>query len=358
MKTHTYALVGCGNIAQRYADTLKAYPQLKFAGAYDIVPQRTKDFCTKNGGKVYASLEDVLLDPDVEIILNLTIQHVHAEVIRKCLLAGKHVHTEKPMAMTYPEAAGLVQLADELGLRLSSSPIVFLGEAHQTAFKMIREDKIGRIPLVYAEVNWGRIEGWHPNPVPFYQVGVLFDVAVYPLTVLTALFGPAKRVHAHGKVLLPKRKTTTGQHYYLDYPDYILSHIEFANGTILRLTADFFVNSVNTDQKPGIEFHGETGSIILTDWHNFDSGLKYGAFEHEMKEVPLLKEPYKGCEWARSLVELASAIDENRPHRAQGAQAAHVIEIMGAIQTSMRNDGAAVEVFSGFNTPAPLDWAK
>jgi len=358
MNTHTYAVVGCGRIAQRYADTLKPYKQLKLAGAYDVMPERTAEFCAKNGGKAYSSLDELLADPTIEIILNLTIHQAHVEVIRKSLLAGKHIHTEKPIALTYPEAAELVQLAEEKGLRFGSSPIVFLGEAHQTAFKFIRSGKLGKIPVVFAEVNWGRIEQWHPNPVPFYQVGVLFDVAVYPLTVLTALFGPVRRVHAHGSVLLPHRKTIAGKTYHLDVPDYTLAHIEFVDGTLLRLTADFFVNEKNTNQKAGIEFHGELGSLILSNWISFDSEVKFGLFEQEMQPVPYLKEPYKGCEWAQSLVEMADAIDNNRPHRAQGAHAAHVIEIINAIQTSMRNDGAPVQLFSLFTPPEPMDWAK
>ncbi len=358
MNNHTYAVVGCGNIAQRYADTLQPYPHLKLAGAYDIDPERTREFCAKNGGKAYRSLEEVLADPSVEIILNLTIQQAHVEVIRQSLLAGKHVHTEKPMAPTYAEAAELVQLAEAKGLRLGSSPIVFLGEAHQTAFRLINSGKLGKIGVAFAEVNWGRIEGWHPNPVPFYQVGVLFDVAVYPLTVLTAVFGTARRVHAHGSVLLPERRTQGGQTFHLDTPDYALAHIEFSNGTLVRLTADFFVSGKNTDQRPGIEFHGELGSLILSNWHDFDSPLKFGLFGEEMKPVKLLREPFKGCEWAQSLVDLTDSMDKGKPHRAQGAQAAHVIEIISAIQSSMHNDGAAVEIFSSFALPEPTEWAK
>jgi len=358
MKNHTYAVVGCGFIAQAYADSIKPYSHLKLAGAYDINPERTAAYCAKNGGKAYGSLEEVLADPSVEIILNLTIQYAHVEVIRKSLLAGKHVHTEKPMALTYAEAADLVRLADEKGLRLSSSPIVFMGESQQTAYKLIREGKLGKIGVVFAEVNWGRIEVWHPNPAPFYQVGVIFDVAVYPLSVLTAFLGPVRRVHAHGSVLLSNRKTLAGQPYYLDYPDYVLANIEFANGTLLRLTSSFFVSTQNSDQKPTLEFHGDVGSLVLSHWHGFDSEVKFGLFDHLPDPVKLVKDPYKGCEWGRALVELGEAMDAGRPHRAQGAHAAHVIEIMCAIQSSMQNDGVPVPVYSSFAQPEPMDWAK
>ena len=114
-------IVGCGNIADRYAIQIKSYPQVKLLGFSDIDKERAKTFAAEYGGKVYPTLEDVLADDAVELVVNLTIHFAHAEVITKCLQAGKHVHTEKPLATSYAEAKMLVELAEEKGLRLSSA---------------------------------------------------------------------------------------------------------------------------------------------------------------------------------------------------------------------------------------------
>jgi predicted dehydrogenase len=152
---------------------------------------------------VYPSLEAILADEEVDLVINLTIHSAHVEVITTCLHVGKHVYSEKPMTLTSEEAWKLVALAEEKGCRLGSAPITILGEGQQTAWKVIRDGLLGTVRAAYAEVNWGRIESWHPTPGPFYEVGLLFDVAVYPLTLLTTIFGPARSVTAFGKVLYP-----------------------------------------------------------------------------------------------------------------------------------------------------------
>src|SRR6185295_11959721 len=116
----------------------------------------------KFGCRAYPSMEALLADERVELVVNLTIHHAHAATTRLCLEAGKHVHSEKPMALTYEDARGLVELARQKGLRLGCSPFTYMGEAQQTAWKAIREGKLGTVRVAYAEVNWGRIESWHP----------------------------------------------------------------------------------------------------------------------------------------------------------------------------------------------------
>jgi predicted dehydrogenase len=349
------AVVGCGNIAGQYARTLQPYENIVLRGATDIDPQRAQDYVAQHGGVAYPDLDALLADDAVDVVLNLTIHTAHVAVTTAALNAGKHVHSEKPLAITYPEAKGLVDLAAQRGLRLSCSPITFLGEAQQTAWKVIREGQLGTIRLAYAEVNWGRIESWHPAPSPFYAVGALFDVGVYPLTILTTIFGPARRATAYGTVLHPDRVTKGGVHFHIDTPDFVVAAIELASGPVVRLTTDFYV-AQQTKQK-GIEFHGDDGSLYLESWQGFNSALEFAPFGKPYSAVPLVKEPYKGTEWGRAVVELGQAIAEGRPQRATGAQAAHVVEILNAVDTSMKQ-GGAVDITSGFAPPAPMDWAK
>jgi len=348
------AVVGCGNIAGPYAKTMQPFEQIELVGATDVDPQRAQDFVAAHGGTAYASLEELLADDAVDAVVNLTIHHAHPAVITQCLNTGKHVHTEKPLAMTHAEAQALVELAEQKGLRLSSSPITFMGEAQQTAWKAIRDGMCGTVRVAYAEVNWGRIESWHPAPGPFYEVGALWDVGVYPLTVLTTIFGPARRATAYGTVLHPDRVTKEGVAFHIDTPDFVVAAIELANGPVIRLTTNFYVGQ-HSKQK-GIEFHGDLGSLYLDSWQNFDAAVEFAEYRQEWQPVPYVKEPYPGTEWGRSVAELADAIAENRPQRATGAQAAHVVEILAAISASLQG-GGPVEIRSDFTPPAPMEWA-
>ena len=349
------AIVGCGNIANRYADRIQTYANCELVGFSDLDPARAQAFAAKYGGQAYASLTALLADPAIELVVNLTIHFAHYEVVKQCLLAGKHVHTEKPLAIRYSEAKELVELADKLGLRLGSAPVTYMGEAQQTAWKQLRSGKSGRVRLAYAEINHGRIEEWHPNPEPFYEVGIQWDVGVYPLTLLTTFFGPVRRVTAAGKVVYPHRVTKEGRKFTITTPDYVLAMLEFEEGLTARLSANFYVKGGK--QGYGLEFTGDDGAVYLSDFQRFDGYVEQSApAGAPFESVPLVREGFKGCEFARAVEEMADAMIAGRPQRATGAQAAHVVEILEAMGTSMR-DGGAVAVNSNFKPPAPMDWA-
>lgn len=347
-------IVGCGNIAGSYASNMQRYAQIDLAGFYDLDQERAEKMAAQYGGVVYPTLEAVLADAGVTLIVNLTIHHAHAEIIRRCLLAGKHVHTEKPMALQGEEAHALVTLAAEKGLRLSSAPITYMGEAQQTAWRCIREGQLGTVRLIYAEVNHGRIEAWHPNPEPFYEVGILWDVAVYPLTLLTTFFGPVVAVSSFGRVLYPNRVTKEGRPFSISVPDYTLTTIEMANGAIVRLTANFYVPGGK--QGGGLEFHGDSGMLYLGNFQSFNAQVEYAEIGQPYLPVPLLRPPFEGVEFSRGVEELAIAMQEDRPQRATGMQAAHVIDIICAMQLSMQ-EKRRVAVDSSFTPPSPMEWA-
>jgi predicted dehydrogenase len=346
------ALVGCGNIAERYARSIAEEPLLKLVGATDVVPGRALALVERFGVRQYASLGELLADDAVETVVNLTAPRAHADVTAACLEAGRHVHTEKPVALVHAEARGLAELARRRGVRLSCAPATLLGESQQTAWKLVREGAFGNVRAVYAEANWGRIESWHPSPTTIYSSGPLVDVGIYPLTVLTAMFGPARRVVAYGTELQPERTARDGTPFRLETPDFVVAVVELER-VVARVTATFWVGP---GRQRGIEFHGDRGSLYLASWAEFDSRLESSLDGESYTAVPLVREPYRGIGWSRAIVDLAEAVAEGRPHRAGAEHAAHVVETLNAIDTS-RSRGEPVEVHSGFDPPRPMEWA-
>lgn len=348
------AIVGCGNISRAYAQSIADHPQeLKLVGAFDLVRQRAEELTGRFGGQVYDSLDALLADAQVEVVVNLTIHQAHVEVITRSLEAGKHVHTEKPFALDPAEAKKLVALARKKKRRLSSAPITFLGEAQQMAWKLVREGKLGTVRVLYCEMNWGKIERWHPNPAPFYEVGAMYDVGVYPLTVLTTIFGPAQLVRGFGAVVAPDRTTKNGLAFHIDTPDWLCGMVNFESGPLLRITSSFYVGATKQE---GIEMHGDQGSLILSSAANFQASVLLRT-NGEWNQQPPVRPPFEGIDWSRGLLDLRHALAENRPHRASAEQAAHVIEIIAGIHRSART-GRPVPVRSRFDAPAPMDWAK
>lgn len=342
------ALVGAGNIAGRYAQSILD-AGLGLTGATDPAPGRAEALVAEHGGRVYPTLDDLLADEAVEVVVNLTAPQAHAEVTRAALDARKHVHTEKPVAFRHEEARELAALAELNGVRLSCAPATFLGEALQTAWKLVRDGALGDVRAVYAEANWGRIERWHPSPQGLYLSGPMVDVGIYPLTALTAMFGPVRRVHAFSAMLQPERVTKDGDPFTLATPDFTVALLEIEGGPLVRLTATFWVGP---GKQRGLELHGTARSLYVPNWLEFDSRLETTVDGETYEPVAHLREPQQGVDWSRPLVDLAEAIRDGRPHRAGAEHAAHVVEVLNAI-----GDGGG-EVHSSFTPPEPLEWAR
>ena len=346
-------VVGCGTIAAEYVATLAEYEEIEIRGVTDLDPRRSALLAGKYDLRCYDSIDDVLSDPAVELVINLTPPKAHGVVVERCLASGRHVYTEKPLALDRDEARALADLADQRGVRLACSPATFMGEAQQTAIKLLRDGAIGTVRVIYAEAHGGMIESWHPDPSPFYEIGPLLDLGPYALTIATSLFGPVRRVVGYGTVVKGER-VADGTSFRVGAPDFVVLLAELASGPILRLTATFYVG--HTSAQRGIEFHGDQGSVSLDSWERFDATVTHTPLDDEPRVVPHLRPPYRGTEWGRGALDLARAIRDGRPHRASARHAVHIVDVLLAGRQSYET-GAPVEVSSGFDLPAPMEWA-
>jgi len=348
------AFVGCGNISGPYADSIQKHPdRLKIVGAFDLNEKAGEAFAAKYGCTRYASLDELLADDAVDVALNLTVHLAHSGVTQQLLAGGKHVHSEKPLAATRDEGRACVELAAEKGLLLGCSPFVILGEAQQTLKKHVADGTLGEVREVYAEMNWSRIETWHPAPAAFYGEGAgpLLDVGCYPLSVLIQVIGSVTAVRAMGGVRMPQRTIgsgpNAGQPFTATNPDHTCVLMEFANGAHGRLTASFF--AVKSAQA-GIEVHGTEGSIRMDQVPSFNAHLQLcKPGEREWTDLEPIAEPYPGVEWARGLLDMASAIRNGTPLTCPGTAAYHVLDIaLAAFEAS--DSGTTVEVKSSFDS--------
>jgi predicted dehydrogenase len=347
------AIVGAGVIAARYAECVQAEPALRFAGATDLLPGRAAELVARHGGADYPTLEELLADEAVDVVVNLTAPAAHGAVTAAAIEAGKHVHTEKPVSLDGDEAHGLARLAEDRGVRLSCAPATLLGEAQQTLWKQERDGELGDVRVIYAEANWGRIESWHPSPESLYASGPAFDVGIYPLTIVTGIFGPVRRVVGYATTIQAERTRKDGARFTLATPDFWVAALELDGGVVVRLTATFWVGP---GKQRGLELHGTEASLWLPDWAGFDSRLQRTTDGERYEDVPLVREPYRGTDWARPIADLAAAVAEGRPHRMGAEHAVHVVDVLNAIDRS-RREGGAVDVTSSFPPPAPLPWA-
>jgi predicted dehydrogenase len=348
-------LVGCGDVAERYAKAIRAADGLELVAAADLRPDRAARLAAEFGLVAHASVDELLGNAAVEVVVNLTPAVAHAEITRAALEAGKHVHSEKPLALGHDEARALVELADARGLALGAAPATLLGEAQQTMWRLVRDGLIGTVRAAYAEANWGRVESWHPAPESLHAVGAMADVGVYPITILTAVFGPARSATAYGTTLLPTRTGRDGTPFVIETPDFLVAVLELEGDVVARVTASFYVGP---GYQRGLELHGDRGMLRLRSWGEFDAALFHSPSDNadDYRPVELVRPGYRGIDWSRPIVDLAAAVREGRWPRASGEQAAHVVEILDAIDRS-RVEGGRVAVHSSFTPPEPFDWA-
>jgi len=327
------AIVGCGFIAQQYAEAIARRDDLTLVAATDLVPERAAQFVDAFGGTAYADLDTLLGRSDAECMVNLTIHDAHAPVTRQCLKAGRHVFSEKPLALDAEAARTLVELADANGVRLGCAPISLMADAQQRARRYLQEGRCGSLRMAYATCNLGRLTEWNANPEPFLRIGPLFDGAVYPLTVLTGLLGPVRCVLTAHQSLLLDTHTHDGQLFTVDTPDHTTAVLEFDDGVQAQLTASMYV-PYQTQHFNSIEFHGDDGSLFLRNCGTLDASeaeaVQFARLGKPYRPVPL-PQAASALDYASALDEVAAAVRAERSPSASGRQAAHVVAVIETI---------------------------
>jgi len=388
------AIIGCGYIADFYRETLANHPNLNLVGAYDKNKDNLHAFCHRWSVRRYRSLALLLGDSSVQLVLNLTDPRSHYEVTRKCIEAGKHVYSEKPLAMDSTQAQELVELARRREVYLASAPCSLLGETAQTVWKALREDAIGRVRLVYANFDDGMIA---PKQSPWtwkngvgipwpakdeFEVGCTYEHAGYILSWLAAFFGPALNVTSFSSCLLHDKGIAVDSMA----PDFTVGCIQYANDMVARLTC-----SIVAPKDKSLTIIGDDGVLFVPDVRNdvcpvylrsMPAGRLRGAIERRTNRLRrLLKLPGSEIDWhfwdkypfvrkpprhlvsggkladfCRGPAELADAIKEKRPCRLSGQLAWHVTELIESLQYPERF-GFRRKLTSGFDPIQPLPLA-
>ncbi len=348
-------VVGCGNIAEFYLQTLHSYRQLALVGMTDLDQGKAQALAARFPGAVYRHLEEMLADPRIDIVLNLTVPASHYEINKACLLSSKNVYTEKPLAMTAEQAFDLVDLGQSRSVFIASAPANFLGDSQLTAWRFLTQERPDTIRLVFADIYQGRVEKWHPSPDWFYEVGPIFDIAVYALTLLTAYLGPVKRITAYSSILLPDRVTKDGRRFSIHKPDYYDVNLELASGGVIRLNANFYADSGS--KHTALRFFGDLGTLYMSSEHDYNARVEYRVFRDKANYqiVPWIRAPFEGprrVEWARGVNYFASTIRKCRYDLLDPMHAAHVVEIMEGIHKAALSQ-ASVSVTSTFGEKQP-----
>ncbi|MCX7342321.1 MAG: Gfo/Idh/MocA family oxidoreductase [Hyphomicrobiales bacterium] len=348
-------IIGCGVISRAYITAMTRFPQIELKAVSDM-QQGAAEARGAEFGVPALRTDELLKRDDIEIVVNLTVPLAHTDVSLAVLNAGKHVHSEKPLGVNVAEARKVMELAERKGLRVGCAPDTFLGGGHQTARKLIDEGAIGSPVAGSAFFMCPGHERWHPAPGFYYLRGggPMLDMGPYYITDLVQLLGPVASVMGSATRLRSERVVTSqpmnGARIPVEVATHVAGQLEFVSGAVVSIAMSF---DVPKHKHAPIEIYGTGGSLLVPDPNRFGGEVMRAEAGGEWTSVPLTHGCSDGEFRSIGVADMAAGILNNRPHRASGALALHVLEAMEAFQTSS-DEGRRVKLETTAERPAML----
>ena len=348
-------VIGCGAISGAYFRGCEPFDILDVVACADLDHDRARAKAEEFGIPRPCTVPELLDDPEIQIVLNLTTPKAHAEINLAAIDAGKSVYVEKPFALSCEEGLSVLQAARSKGVRVACAPDTFLGGGGQTCRKLIDDGVIGEPVAVVAFMAGRGHESWHPSPEFYYKPGggPMFDMGPYYLTALVNLIGPVRRVTGSTRITFPERTITSeplsGTVIEVETATHVAGVMDFACGAVGSIIMSF---DVVTHNLPGLQIYGTKGSMSVPDPNGFGGPVRTRRLgEDDWTESP----PTHSAEVGRGIgvADLAYALVHGRPHRASGELACHVLEVMQAFETASRSERHVV-IGSTCPRPAPL----
>jgi predicted dehydrogenase len=355
--------IGTGNISSAYLraitghENMAGFPVLDIKGLADMRPEASQARAAEFGLKSM-SIDEMLGSSEIQLIINLTIPRAHVDVGLRALAAGKHVYSEKPLGINYAEGRKLLDAANKAGLRIGSAPDTFLGGSHQQARAVVDSGALGQLVGGTAFMQVPGHEAWHPDPAFYYDIGggPVLDMGPYYITDLVNLLGPVARVSAMASRLRVQRPVLSepkkGQIMDVHVDTHVTGSLGFANGAIVQVGMSF---DVAGHKHVPLELYGTEASLIVPDPNFFggDVELKKRGRDEAWTRIEVTQPYADGNYRSLGVADMAQGILDNRPHRANGDLALHVLEVMEAFATASA-EGRTVEIKTPVQRPEPL----
>ena len=356
-KVFNVGLIGCGNIAETYFRAHKYFNNFKIIKCADI-NQNAAIKCAKENKIKSVSVNELLKDKEIKVILNLTIPKAHYVIAKKALLNGKHVYSEKPLAINFKDGKDLISLAKRKKLYIGNAPDTFLGGGIQKSRELVDKKIIGNIKFGNAFFGFPGVQSYHPNPEPWFakkEGGPVIDMGPYYLTALVNLLGPAKEITSYSIKGMNKRiigvGPKKGKSFQVKCPTTYISTIKFLNNAVIKLTLSFDIVS---HKRNHIELYGDKGSMIVPDpnmfggdvlvykkqsknWSSYQTNnMPLGKINIRTQSSRANESPTNANYRGVGLSEMIYAIQNNKTHKCNGDLSLHVINIIDAIHQSAR----------------------
>ena len=370
-------IIGCGVISGIYIENAKRLEAIECVAVADVNPAAARYRAEQYAIPTACSPGELLADPAIAIVVNLTPHRLHRQVGLQIIEAGKSLYSEKPLTVYRDESQELLAAAAKHGVRVGGAPDTFFGGAWQTARKAIDDGLIGTPFAATATLQGRRAPAEQQRPRSAssptratvagaisrsqleafkYGASIAFDMGPYYLTALINLLGPATRVAGATRKVFDEA-LQFGNRVTVESPTHVAGLIEFASGVACQFLSSSDVYGTGL---PFIEIYGTEGSLRCPD-PNYFPGPVYLRKPDSKELIELAcQHAYNQDSRGVGVADLAVAITHGRPHRASGEMAAHVVDIVNAIHESA-DEGKRIELQTTCARPAALppglaDW--
>lgn len=356
-------VVGTGVISSIYLENSHKFPEFEVVAVADLLQDRAQTQAEKFNIPKAMTTDELIADPDIELVLSLTIPTVHARIAKQTLRAGKVAYGEKPFATTREDGQSILDTAKQTGLLVGCAPDTFLGAGIQTVREAIDDGRIGTPFAARCGFASPGPDIWHPDPGFFFQPGggPVLDMGPYYLTTLVSTLGPIKRVSAKGTTPRAEREIgrgpKAGQKIPVDVFTTVISQVEMESGALVDL---FLSWDCWGSDNPNFEIYGDEGALSGWDPNAFGGPVKFRnaaitkahGWEMIWEELPLVS-PHDGDSRGLGLADMALSMRTGKQPRASGEMANHVLDAMLSILESAEQ-GTPVELTTRAERPEPL----
>ena len=364
-------IIGCGNISTSYLRLAPLFKGLEVRAVADINMEAAKARAAEYGTKAQ-SVEDLLANKDIDIVINLTIPDAHYPITKRILEAGKHAYSEKPLVLTLEQGTTLRDLAASKGLQVGCAPDTFLGGAHQQARAILDSGRVGEIIAGACAVQNHGMEAWHPNPDFFFLPGAgpMLDLGPYYVANLINMLGPVQRVGALTSI--PEKERTIangprlGEKVPVKTPTNIHALLEFVSGATIQLSTSW---DVWHHRRNHFEMYGTEGTLYVPDPNFFGGKVEVAAKDGTVEVVTPWAHPFGVANQENAkhgplanyrtagLADMAVAHMEGREHRCSLERTLHGVEVMTSCIISGET-GKFIEMTTTCTRPQALGIAE
>lgn len=367
MKKYKVGMIGAGAIAGQYLENAKAVysDYFEIVAVADIFAEKAKERAEKYDVPSFGTPDIVYNNPEIDLVINLTVPMAHEEVTVKALECGKHVYTEKPLACSREGMLHIMEVSKKTGKRVGCAPDSFMSAPAQTAKKALDEDWIGAPIGINAICAMRGNEYWRPDADFFYQKGAgpMMDMAPYYLNMFISLIGPIDSVQTMSRITWPERTIKVnprrGEKISVEVPTYVSTALKFESGVIAT-----FVNSFDIwkTQQPFIEIYGEKGTMVIPDPNRYKGDVLIRRFnDTEWRALPQFVE-YAAYGRGIGIVDMIRSIAAGVPHKTNLDIAYHATDVIltmdeaGEAKRELKVNSTAQKPDGLWTTPETILW--